>query len=149
MSKGSSPTIDRAVQRLPTRFGFLLIDDFTLISMSSAIETLRMANRLSGEDIYTWKTVSESGEAVCASDGLCIQADCGIEDHGVFQDIDAIIVCGGRRVEKHVTEPILRWLKKAAKSGLQPCFRKSRCGEVSTRLTGIVSRVRAGQHRST
>jgi transcriptional regulator GlxA family with amidase domain len=119
MSKGSSPTIDRAVQRLPTRFGFLLIDDFTLISMSSAIETLRMANRLSGEDIYTWKTVSESGEAVCASDGLCIQADCGIEDHGVFQDIDAIIVCGGRRVEKHVTEPILRWLKKAAKSGLQ------------------------------
>jgi transcriptional regulator GlxA family with amidase domain len=60
MSKGSSPTIDRAVQRLPTRFGFLLIDDFTLISMSSAIETLRMANRLSGEDIYTWKTVSES-----------------------------------------------------------------------------------------
>jgi transcriptional regulator GlxA family with amidase domain len=37
----------------------------------------------------------------------------------VFQDIDAIIVCGGRRVEKHVTEPILRWLKKAAKSGLQ------------------------------
>ena len=82
MSKGSSPTKDRATQRLPTRFGFLLIDDFTLISMSSAIETLRMANRLSGEDIYAWKTISETGEGVCASDGLCINADRGIDDLG-------------------------------------------------------------------
>ena len=38
--------IDRAPLQLPTRFGFLLIDDFTLISMSSAIETLRMAKQL-------------------------------------------------------------------------------------------------------
>jgi transcriptional regulator GlxA family with amidase domain len=119
MSKGSSPTKDRATQRLPTRFGFLLIDDFTLISMSSAIETLRMANRLSGEDIYAWKTISESGEGVCASDGLCINADCGIDDPDVLRDIDAIIVCGGRRVETRTTEPVLRWLKKASNAGLQ------------------------------
>ena len=119
MSKGSSPTKDRATQRLPTRFGFLLIDDFTLISMSSAIETLRMANRLSGKDIYAWKTISETGEGVCASDGLCINADRGIDDPDVLRDIDAIIVCGGRRVEKRTTEPVLRWLKKAANAGLQ------------------------------
>ena len=119
MSKGSSPTKDRATQRLPTRFGFLLIDDFTLISMSSAIETLRMANRLSGEDIYAWKTISETGEGVCASDGLCINADRGIDDPDVLRDIEAIIVCGGRRVEKRTTEPVLRWLKKAANAGLQ------------------------------
>jgi transcriptional regulator GlxA family with amidase domain len=118
MSKGSSPMNDRAIPRLPTRFGFLLINDFTLISMSSAIETLRMANRLSGEEVYDWKTISQTGEAVCASDGLCIQADCGIDDADVFQDVEAIIVCGGRRVEQHATEPVLRWLKKAAKAGL-------------------------------
>ncbi|MDH3905189.1 MAG: GlxA family transcriptional regulator [Gammaproteobacteria bacterium] len=110
---------DRAMPRLPTRFGFLLIDDFTLISMSSAIETLRMANRLSGEEVYAWKTISETGAAVCASDGLCIKADCGIDDDDVFQDMDAILVCGGRRVEKRTTERVLRWLKKAAKAGLQ------------------------------
>lgn len=119
MNGGPGPKKDRALQQLPTRFGFLLIDDFTLISMSSAIETLRMANRLMGEQFYRWKTISETGEAVCASDGLCINADCGIDDPGAFQDVDAIIVCGGRRVEQRVTEPLLRWLKKAAGSGVQ------------------------------
>ena len=54
---------------LPTRFAFLLVNDFTLISMSSAIEPLRMANRICGSDVYNWKTISESGDAVVASDG--------------------------------------------------------------------------------
>ena len=43
--------------QLPTRFGFLLVNDFTLISMSSAIETLRMANRVCGTEIYRWRTM--------------------------------------------------------------------------------------------
>ncbi len=109
----------RASPKLPTRFGFFLVDDFTLISMSSAIETLRMANRLKGEDIYRWQTISETGASVRASDGLCIHADCSIDDDAVFQVNDAIIVCGGRRVEQRATEPVLRWLRKAATAGLQ------------------------------
>ena len=119
MNERSGPMTDGAPLQLPTRFGFLLIEDFTLISMSSAIETLRMANRLMGNDFYQWMTISETGDAVCASDGLCIIADCGIDDPDVFLEIDAIIVCGGRRVEKRVTERIIRWLKKAASAGLQ------------------------------
>jgi len=119
MNQGSSPTIDRASSELPTRFGFLLIDDFSLISMSSAIETLRMANRLMGKEFYRWKTISETGEAVCASDGLSVNPDCGIDHPDVFQGLDAIVVCGGRRVDQRVSDPVLRWLKKAASTGLQ------------------------------
>ena len=111
--------IDRVPTPLPTRFGFLLVEDFTLISMSSAIETLRMANRLVGSEVYRWKTLSETGGAVSASDGISINADAGIDDPAALQDVDAIIVCGGRRVENRVTEPVLRWLKKAANAGLQ------------------------------
>ncbi len=36
---------------LPTRFGFLLLNDFTLISLSSAVEPLRMANRIAARII--------------------------------------------------------------------------------------------------
>jgi transcriptional regulator GlxA family with amidase domain len=111
--------IDRTPAQLPTRFGFLLIEDFTLISMTSAIETLRMANRLVGREIYRWKTLSESGGPVSASDGISINADRNIDDPVALQDVDAIIVCGGRRVDKQVTEPVLRWLKKAANAGVQ------------------------------
>ena len=35
--------------RAPQSIGFLLLDNFTLISLASAIEPLRMANQLSGK----------------------------------------------------------------------------------------------------
>ncbi len=104
--------------KLPTRFGFLLIPDLTLISMSSAIETLRMANRTAGKDIYTWRTISETGDAETASDGLSINVDCGIHDDDALAGLDAVIVCGGRRVAERVTEPVLRWLRKANQRGI-------------------------------
>lgn len=110
---------DRIPLQLPTRFGLLLVEDFTLISVASAIEPLRMANRLMGADFYRWKTISETGEAVRASDGLSINPDRGIEDPDVFEDLDVIFVCGGRRVEKAVTDPVVFWLKRAASAGLQ------------------------------
>lgn len=103
---------------LPTRFGFLLIDDFTLISMSSAVETLRMANRLARKEIYHWLTISEDGDSVRASDGLSVNADHGFADDAAIENIDAVVVCGGRRVESHTSERAVRWLRKAAQAGL-------------------------------
>ena len=100
--------------KLPTRFGFLLINDFTLISMSSAVEPLRMANRISGTEFYSWRTISESGESVVASDGLSVNVDCGIDDENVLSDLDIVIVCGGRRIDDNTTERVMRWLKRVS-----------------------------------
>lgn len=103
---------------LPRRFGFLLVTDFTLISMSSAVEPLRMANRLSKEKIFSWKVLSEDGGPVCASDGLSVNVDGGIFDADAVADLDLVIVCGGRRIETRVSEPLLRWLRLLAKNGV-------------------------------
>ncbi len=107
-----------ATKPLPTRLGFLLIHDFTLISMSSAIEPLRMANRICDEDIYVWRTFSESGSPVTASDGLSINVDMSVDDESALKDLDAIFVCGGLNVEKNTKPGVLRWLKSAAHSGV-------------------------------
>jgi transcriptional regulator GlxA family with amidase domain len=107
-----------AQRQLPTRFGFVLVRDFTLIAMSSAVETLRMANRLVGEDVYSWKTISEHGGVVHASDGISINTEFSIDDEQSTRDLDAIIVCGGRRVESQTTDVLLRWLKKASQAGI-------------------------------
>ena len=107
-----------AQHQLPTRFGFLLIDDFTLISMSSAVETLRMANRIARQEIYRWQTVSEDGGSIRASDGLSVNVDHGIGDEASLENVDAVVVCGGRRVESSTNERLIRWLKKASQSGL-------------------------------
>ena len=82
MSQGSSA-------ELPRNFGFLLINHFTLISMSSAIEPLRMANRICGKPVYRWRTLSETGAAVTASDGVSINVDAGIENDDALRGLDA------------------------------------------------------------
>ena len=105
-------------QGLPTFFGFLLLDDFTLISTSSAIETLRMANRVAGSRVYSWRTISRDGGAVTASDGLSVNADFGIGDEIQSRTVDAIVVCGGEGVERFAAKPVLRWLRACSGRGL-------------------------------
>jgi transcriptional regulator GlxA family with amidase domain len=118
MTEGLRPMTSDANSTLPTRFGFLLINDFTLISMSSAVETLRMANRLAGVDHYHWGTISEDGAPVSASDGISIDVTYGIADSAALQGLDTVIVCGGRRVESFATDPVIRWLRSVSKAGI-------------------------------
>jgi transcriptional regulator, AraC family with amidase-like domain len=64
-----NPTQNRTA---PQSIGFLLLDNFTLISLASAVEPLRMANQLSGRELYRWHTLTVDGGQVWASDGLQI-----------------------------------------------------------------------------
>ena len=54
----------------PASFAFLLIHDFTLISMASAVEPLRMANRLSAQPLYEWQLLTIDDQPVDASAGI-------------------------------------------------------------------------------
>lgn len=74
-----------------------------------------MANRISGTNFYSWRTISESGDCVVASDGLSVNVDCGINDADVLNDLDIIIVCSGRRIVDNTSEPVMRWLKHVNK----------------------------------
>jgi len=102
---------------LPCSFGFLLLNNFTLISMSSAVEPLRMANRIVGREFYSWSLLSRDGEAVSASDGISVNVDSSIDDQAA-SDLDAIIVCGGTQIENNIPEPVLRWLRSVAGRGV-------------------------------
>lgn len=104
--------------RYPTAFAFLLLREFTLVSMSAAIEPLRMANRVLGEARYRWRTLSPDGEPVSASDGLSVNTDSDTNEPDALADMEAVIVCGGIRVERNVNDNLLRWLRGAAQQGL-------------------------------
>lgn len=108
-----------AEMALPTRFGFFLVNDFTLISMSSAIEPLRMANRLCKKDVYRWKTISETGGPVVASDGLSVNVDSGMDDPDVLAGVDVVVVCGGWDIERNSNESLLRWLRAVSKRSVR------------------------------
>jgi len=111
-----SPVPEPSNTIYPRRFGFLLLNNFTLISMSSAVEPLRMANRICREDRYTWTTISAHGEPVLASDGMSVNVDHSIGNTDVGE-LDAVIVCGGSRVEENSPEVITRWLRTVEQKG--------------------------------
>jgi transcriptional regulator GlxA family with amidase domain len=77
-----------------------------------------MANRICGENDFAWTTLSMTGDAVSASDGLSVNVDSGIEDNSALDDLDAIIVCGGRRVENNTGKALSVWLRSVDKQGL-------------------------------
>lgn len=131
-------------KRSPARFGFLLINDFTLISMASAIEPLRMANRICKREAYQWKTISESGAEVRASDGLSVYADCSIDDASALAGVDALIVCGGWDVEKNTSPGIIRWLRSVAKGNL--IFGSTCTGSYVLAKAGLLDGYRCSVH---
>ena len=98
-------------ERCPKVIGFLLLDNLTLISLASAIEPLRMANQLSGHELYRWVTISQDGKPCPASDGLRIPADASIQD---APRLDSVIVCGGVDIQHSVTREHIQWLQQLA-----------------------------------
>ena len=133
-----------AENTLVTRFGFLLVNDFTLISMSSAIEPLRMANRISKQEVYLWKTLSETGGPVTASDGISVNVDCGIDDPDALSGIEVLVVCGGWNIEENTTEGVLRWLRSLAKREIG--FGSSCTGSYVLAEAGLLDGYRCSVH---
>ncbi|XKE46375.1 GlxA family transcriptional regulator [Halomonas organivorans] len=96
----------------PQTLGFLLLDNFTLISLASAIEPLRMANQLAGRELYRWYTLSLDGAPVKASDGLQVTPDASTT---VPLALDTIIVCGGVGPHRSVQREHVAWLQSQAR----------------------------------
>ena len=86
----------------PTRnFVFLLLDQFSLIAFTTAIEPLRLANRYHGKNVYSWTLLNETGDMAISSSGI------GVKTDGTMRDLnrnDIIFVCGGLNVKNNTTK---------------------------------------------
>ncbi len=97
------------------RFVFVLLDRFTLLCFASAVEALRIANRMAGEELYSWLLVSEGGVPVRCSGGTVFQVDQGLE---ALDRDDTVFVCSGIDVQEATTRPLLAWLRREARRGI-------------------------------
>ena len=82
-----------------------------MIAFASAVEPLRMANRLSEHQIYSWVTFSADGAPVAASNGLVLSPDLSINEAG---NLDLIFICGGVNIENSYDKALLFWIRKLA-----------------------------------
>lgn len=95
-------------------FVFVLLNQFTFLSFAAAIEPLRIANRMSGQELYRWTLASETGAPVRCSNGAQISVDAGLGEVG--RD-DVVMVCGGIDVRANTTQPVINWLRKISRKG--------------------------------
>ncbi len=100
----------------PRRFVFLLLDNFTLLSFAAAIDCLRLANRMSGKELYCWALAGDGGESAHCSTGTEFRLDMDMVE---LRRDDTLIVCGGRDVQAATTKRILNWLRREARRGLR------------------------------
>ncbi len=100
----------------PREIVFALVPDYSFIAFSCAVEPLRMANRMRGEQLYRWRIVSVGGAPVASSSGLSVQID---GDLGSVENADLVIVCAGEQVQRHVDKTCLAWLRRLAQRRIQ------------------------------
>ncbi len=104
------------MMKRPQRVGFLLMDQFTLISLSSAIDPLRVANLLSDQQLYDWCLVGSGDSEQISSDGVRVRLDHTL---GEEVELDLVIVVGGVDIERTVQKTDLAWLRKQSQKGAQ------------------------------
>ena len=95
-------------------FGFLLLENYSMIAFTNAVEVLRMANLLSRQQLYTWTVASADGSQSSASNGLTVA------DSGDLQSLDAcdlVFVCGGVEVQKAISDGVVQDLRRRAARG--------------------------------
>lgn len=96
------------------RIGFFLVPDFSFIAFSSAVEPLRLANKVANSELYGWKCYSFDGEPVAASNGVVVQVD------GSYADVEVlptVIVCGGWDIHTQHNPKLVSQLRRLSSHG--------------------------------
>ncbi|MAU53843.1 MAG: AraC family transcriptional regulator [Roseovarius sp.] len=109
-------TVKVDVPKVPTRFVFVLLDQFTLLSFAGALESLRIANRMAGTELYTWALTGDTDDVVTCSNGVRFHVDFPLSE---LNREDVVILCGGIDVQKTATRRMLNWLRREARRGLR------------------------------
>ncbi len=98
----------------PQHFVFLLLEEFSHLAFSNAVEPLRIANLVSGETLYRWSFASKNGETATASNGAATLVHHGLDD---LPDCDRLFVLSGINVKAHTTRPLLAALRRERARG--------------------------------
>jgi AraC family transcriptional regulator, glycine betaine-responsive activator len=93
----------------PTHVAIILLPRFTLLGPGCIVDTLRLANRAVGHEVYSWSIVGLE-PTIMSSSLITLNADRTIDDIASLTP-DAVIVCGGLEGHRYVNRRVLSWLR--------------------------------------
>ncbi len=101
---------------------FFLVPEFSMIAFTTAIEPLRVANRMLNRKVYSWRLASEDGKPVTASNGVECAVSTSVEEERRLMTGEGrpsmIFVCSGLSVENHVSKQVNAWLREEYNRGV-------------------------------
>ncbi len=95
--------------------GFYLSNNFSMLPVISAIEPLRIANRLSRKPLYQWSVITSDGMSVFATNGIEMPAKYSIDNSA---GLSMLFVSGPHEPRTFNHEPTLKWLVQQSKRGI-------------------------------
>ena len=95
-------------------FNLILQPEFPLNALILASDALRIANQNSGQTIFSWSFVTDDGNAVRASNGMWIDADCSIATMPTGQ---VYLLFEGNLPTQKISQKLLNQLRQAARFG--------------------------------
>ena len=101
---------------------FFLVPDFTMVAFATALEPLRIANRMLGYEAYRWRLTSIDGNPVPASNGVLCAVNTSLEEErrkmSGSDRPSMLIVCSGVNVERYQNKTVFAWLREEYHRGV-------------------------------
>ncbi|TVQ34868.1 MAG: GlxA family transcriptional regulator [Geminicoccaceae bacterium] len=101
----------------PETVVFVLVPNFSMLAFTSAIEPLRIANRLREHDLYRWTTASKDGAPVRAANGVEVAAEIALDEVDFGGRAPLVLVCSDLEAERIRDDELFVWLRQAARHG--------------------------------
>lgn len=105
---GGTPLAD------PQHFVFALVEDFTHMAFSCAVDPLRIANLISGQGLYRWSFASENGETARASNDSVTLVHHGFD---TLPECDHLFVLSGIHMAEKDTSRLVAALRRERARG--------------------------------
>jgi AraC family transcriptional regulator, glycine betaine-responsive activator len=118
-SQASGRQVAATSRRAPERFAFVMVPSFSMMAFTSAIEPIRLANRLSGRELYSWRVISKDGQPVRASNSCLVVAECSLAQAEIAPgpSCPTVILCSGLGAEQVRDRELFAWLRRADRCG--------------------------------
>lgn len=97
-----------------THFVFFLLEEFSHLAFSCALEPLRIANLVSGKPLYRWSLASQDGKTATCSNGSVTLVHQGME---ATHHADRLFLISGINVQNHVTPDVVSFFRRERARG--------------------------------